>query len=223
MIKCFPRWFVEGKSIQGWILQQAMFEYTVGYHILIGNKCPLWSSGSCSGVHRIDAPQSLSTPPHHVGDGPSFNAASGVKGLAPKLKWTSWRNCIPVLRCASDASGSAARKSASQGPSTLGHVADLTTLAQGSKADLLCKICESIQRVIKENQAGPWWAVYITWMFMWYITTISDCDSNREKWKDSNTLMASSWQGKSDPRSEACCIFKVVSGRNTSGKRDTLW
>lgn len=71
------------------------------------------------------------------------------------------------------------RKSASQGASTLGtRIADLTALAQGSKADLLCKICESIQRVITENQAGRWWAIYITWMFMWYITTISDCDSN---------------------------------------------
>ena len=37
MITCFPRWFVEAKSIQGWILQQAMFDYTMGYHVFIGN------------------------------------------------------------------------------------------------------------------------------------------------------------------------------------------
>ena len=45
------------------------------------------------------------------------------------------------------------QKSVSFGPVTLGHIADLTTLGQGSKADLLCKICDLNVRVIKENQA----------------------------------------------------------------------
>lgn len=47
----------------------------------------------------------------------------------------------------------ALQKGVSFGPVTLGHIADLTTLGQGSKADLLCKICDLNVRVIKENQA----------------------------------------------------------------------
>ena len=60
----------------------------------------------------------------------------------------------------------ALQKSVSFGPVTSGHIADLTTLGQGSKADLLCKICELNVRVIKENQA---WYVFSDFAF-WFVS-----------------------------------------------------
>ena len=66
---------------------------------------------------------------------------------------TKKQNVKVELLAPTDPAYVALQKSVSFGPVTLGHIADLTTLGQGSKADLLCKICDLNVRVIKENQA----------------------------------------------------------------------
>ena len=67
---------------------------------------------------------------------------------------TKKQNVKVELLAPTDPAYVALQKSVGFGPVTLGHIADLTTtLGQGSKADLLCKICDLNVRVIKENQA----------------------------------------------------------------------
>ena len=66
---------------------------------------------------------------------------------------TKKQNVKVELLAPTDPAYVALQKIVSFGPVTLGHIADLTTLGQGSKADLLCKICDLNVRVIKENQA----------------------------------------------------------------------
>ena len=66
---------------------------------------------------------------------------------------TKKQNVKVELLAPTDPAYVALQKSVGFGPVTLSHIADLTTLGQGSKADLLCKICDLNVRVIKENQA----------------------------------------------------------------------
>ena len=66
---------------------------------------------------------------------------------------TKKQNVKVELLAPTDPAYVALQKSVGFGPVTLGHIADLTTLGQGSKADLLCKICDLNVRVIKETQA----------------------------------------------------------------------
>ena len=60
---------------------------------------------------------------------------------------TKKQNVKVELLAPTDPAYVALQKSVGFGPVTLGHIADLTTLGQGSKADLLCKICDLNVRV----------------------------------------------------------------------------